>query len=280
VIRYILIFFPLLFFVAACAQKHSLKKEILSSDLLETHVDYYMYESNPGTKDSVQLLYFFHGFGSSPDIILETGFIDSLQLFIERNSLENIVAVIPDGFKSYYIDNYDSSFQWQSMFNKELKPKITDKLKVKQSYIAGISMGGFGALNNFLSQPEKYDGIFTISAALRTDSAFLNLKPSLYKQLFGNIFGEEHLLSEHWLLHSPLHKLNAIDSQILQNKSISLFCGENDYLLEGNRAFERILKNKSIPFSLEISEGEHNNKYFRTQFVPGFESIFLETTSE
>lgn len=88
---------------------------------------------------------------------------------IERYALEHGVAVVmPDGELSCY-ENMVHGYRYRDYITTELPKFILDTFPVssdrEKNFIAGCSMGGFGALKLGLACPEKWSSIGCFSAA-------------------------------------------------------------------------------------------------------------------
>ena len=75
-----------------------------------------------------------------------------------------MIIVTPDGFTSFYINTADGKLNYEDFFIKELIPHIEKTYKVKAEKrfrgIAGLSMGGYGALMYALKYPNLFVSIF------------------------------------------------------------------------------------------------------------------------
>ena len=112
-------------------------------------------------KQPMKVLYLLHGL--SDDSSCWTRFT-GLELFVRE---EEVVIVMPDGGRSFYNDTpYDENyFQY---LTKEL-PKWIQFLfpvsnKLEDTFIAGMSMGGYGVLKAALTYPEQYGGVAALSS--------------------------------------------------------------------------------------------------------------------
>lgn len=78
--------------------------------------------------------------------------------------------ITPDGFyASWYFNDADpSKMQWRTFFWEECYPAFKEKysLDPHRTFIAGLSMGGHGAMNIFLDHPECFGGAGSMSGVL------------------------------------------------------------------------------------------------------------------
>ena len=126
-----------------------------------------------GELKDVPVLYLLHGMGDDCSAWMR-------KTAVERYALERGVAVImPDGALSTY-HNMAHGEKYNDYIALELPqimaayfPISTDREK---NFIAGCSMGGFGALKIGLAYPDKFSAIGCLSAAnfeYRPDAAFV-----------------------------------------------------------------------------------------------------------
>ncbi|WP_020567810.1 alpha/beta hydrolase [Neolewinella persica] len=122
-----------------------------------------------------------------------------------------------------------------------------------ETYISGLSMGGYGALRLAAAYPEKF-------AAASGHSSITNLD-DLSK------FVEEDKIA---YLQADDHWGNVI-SLLLKNREnlppIRFDCGWKDDLLEANRQLHRLLTEAGVPHLYEEFDGGHEWIYWETHLV-------------
>lgn len=140
--------------------------------------------------------------------------------------------------------------------------------KREETYIAGISMGGYGALYNGLKFKDTFGKIAALSSGVdiyrvykeKPDAGFL---PEQLEDLFGT---KEEWLKSDWCLrtfYSPENRENAPE--------IFLCCGEQDRLVhpQGKEFAEDIVKNG---YSCKYigGQGDHEVDYWDRMLGPAF----------
>ena len=198
-------------------------------------------------------LYLLHGLYGSDDIFLAN---TSIQKFAEDNG---IAIVIPCGENSFYVDNKNAHAYYGEYVGQELLD-ITRNIfplshKREDTFIAGFSMGGYGAIRNGLKYSQNFSKIGMISAALITDDIINytdddNVLRS--RQFYESIFGD-------------LNKLKGSDMDpkaLIENTSdipdIFMAFGEDDFLFEKNMDFYEFLNSKNVDGQFIKAPGEHN----------------------
>ena len=194
-------------------------------------------------------LYLFHGMGDDHTSWLR-------KTAVERYALEAGLAVImPDGALSCYENMAHGARYWDYMADelprvmRETFPLSADREK---NFIAGCSMGGFGALKMGFAEPEKWSAIGILSAAhmeYRPDS------PRVQENLW-RVYGGD---------------IDACDEKIVRdvtrdNESgpalrVWHACGDRDRLRENalkSRAFFEALPEGNIHYHFEELPGRHD----------------------
>ena len=197
-------------------------------------------------------LYLLHGLYGSDDIFLAN---TSIQKFAEDNG---IAIVIPCGENSFYVDDEKSHRFYGEYIGQELLD-ITRNIfplsdRREDTFIAGFSMGGYGAIRNGLKYSKNFSKIGMISSALITDDIVDYTSDSnvlrsreFYESIFGN-------LNE--LKGSDMDPKALIES-CDDIPDIFMACGDNDFLLAKNIDFYEYLISKDIGCEFIKAPGEH-----------------------
>ena len=119
-------------------------------------------------------MYLLHGFSGNHMDWLYNGHI------MELAAMRRIAFVMPNGENSFYLDNPRSDQAYSEFIGKELVD-VTRRLfplshKREETYIGGLSMGGFGALRNGLYYNDVFGAAAALSSALITDEV-AQMKP-------------------------------------------------------------------------------------------------------
>lgn len=201
-------------------------------------------------------LYLLHGiFGNYTDWVCGTR--------IQRWAQDHDLAVImPSGENKFYVDN-ENSHEYYSQFIGEELVSITRAMfplsqRREDTFIAGLSMGGYGAIINGLKYYQTFGYIAALSSALLIDT-FINAKegddvPYMYKRSYlTSVFGD-------------LHKLKGSDKDykaLIQNMAIKdvpaiyMACGTDDSLIKENRDYRDFLLQQGINVTYEEGPGAH-----------------------
>lgn len=180
---------------------------------------------------------------------------------IERYAEEKRIAVVmPDAGRSFYT-NMHQGYRYFDFFADEL-PRIANRLlpiskRREDRFIAGLSMGGYGAFKIALSRPEQYKAAASLSGALSLAS--IEQPDSLLPE-WPIIFGPNGAVNH------PESDLFLLAKRFAQSKdySLDLFqcCGTEDFLYKANRDFLDEASKLGIDIHYEEETGEHEWGYW------------------
>ncbi|MBM6750415.1 acetylesterase [Mediterraneibacter glycyrrhizinilyticus] len=221
-------------------------------------------------------LYLLHGiFGNYTDWVSGT----KIQRWAEEKDL---AVVMPSGDNMFYVDQEDSHNFYGQFIGKELVD-MTRKMfplsrKREDTYIAGLSMGGYGALRNGLKYSETFGCIASLSGAMvvdhiaeRTDDVpFFIDSRSFARSIFGDLDkAEESDKNPKWLVK----KLKEEGKNIPR---IYLTCGLQDSLLEANREMRDFLKEQGADVTYAEGKGAHEWDFWNRSIKDVLEWLPLE----
>ena len=143
-------------------------------------------------------------------------------------------------------------------------------MKAEDTFVGGLSMGGFGALHTGLLYPENYSKIAALSSALIVHEV-MEMKEGIGKAVadydyYKATFGEPKELAM-----SINNKEYIIRQRRERGESIQpvfMACGTEDFLLENNRSFYEFLKKEGIEVDYHESPGTHDWKFWNEYLEP------------
>ena len=111
-----------------------------------------------------KVLFLLHGYtGTRADWIKDTSILSLAARY-------NLALVCPSGENSFYLDGEETGRQYQRYVGQELVEYVRKTFGLsdrrEDTFIGGISMGGFGAVHTGLAYPETFSKIVSLSAAL------------------------------------------------------------------------------------------------------------------
>lgn len=184
---------------------------------------------------------------------------------IERYARKHrLAAVMPNVDRSWYADTaYGANYF--SFVTKEL-PEACFKTfrqmsrKREDNIVAGLSMGGYGAIKAALCCPEQYGACISLSGSLDITRKGRPCNLSEWRSIFG--FDMKDPLELEGSRHDLFSLAEKAKSEGKQLPRLYLWCGTEDHLIEINRTFDRHLTELGIDHEFETSEGDHSWKWW------------------
>jgi S-formylglutathione hydrolase FrmB len=213
------------------------------------------------------ILYFLHGLGDNEQMFVRSGGWSMTEDLWEKGKMGEYLVVTPEGDASFYINSHDGRRRYQDFFINEFMPYIERRYRVRAERtsrgIAGISMGGYGALRFAFLHPELFGSVSAQSPALiETMPAFTlrDAQSTVRLRMLGEVFGSPPDQA-FWDRNSPL---TLAKTQDFKGVKIYIDCGsEDDYGFNvGAEALHKILVARKIPNEFHIYPGGHNWVYF------------------
>lgn len=202
--------------------------------------------------------------GSEPPPVLYLlhGLSDDDTTWVRRTSVERYVSelgwavVMPQVHRSFYADEPEGGAFWT--FVSEELPALVDRFfRVStaraDTFVAGLSMGGYGALKLALRQPHRFAAAASLSGALDLAAlAARDDRPPPDERLFSRVLGPDRAVAP----EDDLLGL-AAGADPASLPALHLSCGTEDALLEGNRAFAAVCAGAGIPLTTAFPPGGH-----------------------
>ena len=210
-------------------------------------------------------LYLLHGiFGDETDWVCGT----RLQSWAQDR---NLAVVMPAGENSFYVDNPRASRLYGTYIGKELVDftRRTFPLSAKRedTFIGGLSMGGFGAIVNGLQNPETFGAVCALSSALILDSMMENKEYTDFlmtnKGYYESVFGDLDQVRGSDMDYDALAEKVAKEPV---KPRFYMACGTEDGLIGVNRAFRDHLQGLGFDVTYEEGPGVHD-WYFWDKYI-------------
>lgn len=212
----------------------------------------------PGTvsPEKFPTLYLLHGFGGNAKDWLT---YSNIRAFAEQHK---IAVFMPSGENGSYLDNEEEDIH-NGAFIEELV-NYTRRLfplsdRREDTWIGGLSMGGFGALRNGAKYSKLFGKVFTLSGAFIIDQ-IAGATPDYadpiasygyYRRVFGDLGKVK--ASE----NNPIVCLRQAKEE---NRLPEVFiaCGTEDFVIGANRNVKRELDELGIPVNYHEAGGNHD----------------------
>ncbi|PXW92699.1 S-formylglutathione hydrolase FrmB [Streptohalobacillus salinus] len=194
------------------------------------------------------------------------GFTDDHTIWTRRTSIERyaesygIAVVMPDVDHSFYSDMKFGKAYW-TFLSEELVEKAERFFPFSQSrsdrYVAGLSMGGYGAIKWALRHPNQFAAVASLSGVL--DLATREHGDEAIDEVMYQVYGDQSISDTE---EDVFYLLKKCVSNNRTLPKIYLACGQEDFLFEGNLAFKRLLDDLSVPAMTTFDHGTHEWGYW------------------
>lgn len=223
------------------------------------------------------VVYLLHGYGDNETGWIQYGAVDRLvDAGIKAGELPPMIIVMPDGGRSFYVNDYQGKVRYEDMFVQEFISHIDSAFRTRTGRefraISGLSMGGFGALVLAMHHPDLFGACAALSGSARSDDMFMAIPDDRYNEVFGPVFsgsvkGEERLTMT-WKRNSPITLARSAPEGDLSRVRWYLDCGDDDALSAGNALLHIALMDRKIPHEYRVRNGGHTWTYWR-EGLPG-----------
>jgi putative tributyrin esterase len=177
----------------------------------------------------------------------------------------NLVVVMPAVHLSFYNDMAHGGKYWQ-FISEEVPVLVRDIFSLssarKDNFVAGLSMGGYGAFKMALTHPERYAAAASLSGALDlrplvedhgepSDQAWLAEMRTVFGDL-SKVPGSKH----------DLFTLARKAAKAPVKPRLYACCGTEDKLHPDNLRFRDVVRKLPFDLTYEDGPGEHNWAYW------------------
>ncbi len=208
------------------------------------------------------VLYFLHGLGDNEQMFLRAGGFTLVEDLWEHQQLGEFLIATPAADASFYVNSRDGKSRYEDFFLREFMPAIEKRYRTRTGRafhgVAGISMGGYGALHLAFRHPQLFGSVSAHSAALMEKVPDLRSLPG--GRGLGGVSGSPSDQA-FWDRHNPL-----VIARTANVKGLKIYfdCGsEDDYGFNaGAEALDRLLRSRGIPHEFHLYPGGHNWTYF------------------
>ena len=216
------------------------------------------------------VLYLLHGLGDDEQTLLRSGGFNLVEDLWERKEIDEFLIVTPGAGASFYVNARDGKNRYEDFFMQEFIPAIERRYRIRAGStsrgVAGISMGGYGALHTAFRHPHLFGSVGAQSAALFEKPPVLDVgretqsRQPARVRILGGVFGAPIDL-DFWKQNDPIQMARTTN---LTGLKIYLDCGsEDDYGFDvGARELDKVLSVRHIPHEFHLYPGGHNWQYF------------------
>ena len=199
-----------------------------------------------------------------PTLLLLHGLSDDESIWSRLTSVERYVAplglavVMPNVHRSFYT-NMHHGYRYWDFISQEVLRKARSFFPLssarEDNFVAGLSMGGYGAFKLALRLPESFSAAASLSGVVDV-AEYRSAREADYALVFGSSaaeYGSEHDL---FRMSQLLHERGAERPRLYQ------CCGTEDGLIAQNRRFRDHLEGRGFDFRYEEGPGGHDWTYW------------------
>ena len=250
------------------AQRPSVETVQFQSQLVNTKLPYNVilppgYRASNTTRFPV--LYLLHGWGGHyTDWVTRTNVADYAAQY-------RMIVVMPEGNDSWYVDSGGvASDKYETYLLKELIPDVDRRFRTIQARygraVAGLSMGGYGAIKYGLKYPASFvfaasiSGAFGVTRYTQTEMGGSNWEPFL--RTFGPADSETRKANDVFEIARELSS-----ARVAALPYFYFDCGTEDagQHFNPNRELSQIFIEKKIPHEYRELPGGHSWAYWDQQ---------------
>jgi S-formylglutathione hydrolase FrmB len=201
-----------------------------------------------------------------PVLYLLHGLSDDHTIWARRTSIERYVAslglavVMPAVHKSFYTDMAKGDRYW-TFVSEELPQIVRSFFPIsaarEDNFVAGLSMGGYGAFKLALRCPDKFIAGASLSGALNIADLAKNRNPQrAWEYVFGDLDKIKGSDNDLLYLAEKVAKSNGPKPMFYQ------CCGTEDFLYEDNIVFRDWANELGLDLTYEEESGTHEWGYW------------------
>ena len=256
----------LLTLASAAAEAGKVETATIDSKVLGAPREYTIYLPDGYETDTARtypILYLLHGFSDTNHSWFNNAPLAAVaDRLIASGEIQPMIIVSPNAGGTPGVDwngYFDMpGWNYETYFFNEFLPYIESTYRVRgdkaNRAISGLSMGGGGCAAYAQRHPDLFGSAYIMAGWLhneKADKVDPNDKVALVRQAVAE--------------HSSLDFLkNAGNEQVDDLKSLAWFIdvGDDDFLLEPDLEFYRLMRRKGIPCQLRVRDGGHNWEYW------------------
>ncbi|HEY4000261.1 MAG TPA: alpha/beta hydrolase family protein [Candidatus Xenobia bacterium] len=198
------------------------------------------------------VLYLLHGFsGDYQNWVKLTPLADDLKPW-------PMIVITPDANNSWYVNAAtESENRYEDYVTRDLIAEVDKRYRTTSKRgIAGLSMGGYGALLLTLKHPGLYSATASLSGAFEAPCGIEKVVPEL----------QDSLLEAYGPYGNPARGQNDVYQLIsAQVPYVYLTCGSHDPLLPSNRRLVELLSSHHQAYEYHEYPGGHDWDYWKAR---------------
>lgn len=258
--------------------------KIVESKILGEEIRYtvYMPFDYETSERYYPVVYLLHGYGDNDMGWIQFGEANMLcDKAIAENKIPPMILVMPDARRTWYINNYDESVRYEDFFIQEFIPFIESKYRIRSEKryrgVAGLSMGGYGALLYSIKYPGMFQACAAFSPGVHTGDEIIKMDTGRWNILFGDVYEKdltgEDRFTKSYNANDIFELVKNLNAPELEFTRFYIDCGDDDFLIKGNMELHSLLIDKNIEHEFRVRNGGHQWSYWRSGLIDGLKYI-------
>jgi S-formylglutathione hydrolase len=199
---------------------------------------------------------------------------------VSKYAAEGVILVMPEGDFSYYMNAVESpKDRYEDYITKDLVADVESRFPTVRSRegraVIGISMGGFAAADYAFIHADLYGFVGALSPSIDMPRRRFNIKRFGQWWRMRTIFGP--FGSKEREARDPFELTRTANPS--KTPYIYLTAGDQEPLLEPNRRFEALLKQRGFAHEFHTKPGGHDWTEWNEQIPGCFESLLKHMQS-
>ena len=224
----------------------------------------------PAAPAEFPVLYLLHGIlGNYTDWVCGT----TIQSLADTYDL---CVVMPSGDNKFYCDSSKTGDRYGTFISEELPDFIERTFPVsrerEKTFLAGLSMGGFGTIVNGLKHPEKFGYLGMFSAALIKDNILHAGEKGRFDLMTKAQYETVFDLKDAKDFEGSVNDYDRLAKECAADRPVIwAACGTEDSLIKANREFVKLLKEEGYDVTWSEWTGKHNWVFWQEcieKFIP------------
>lgn len=233
-----------------CLCRHTSFKAVIPTDRPDP---------NPGQE--MKTVFLLHGYSGKGDCWIPDELIEKY----------HFAVICPTGENSFWLNGLSTGHAFQSFLGEELLTFVRKTFglatKRENTFLCGLSMGGFGSLHTALAYPNDFGKAICLSSAL-IEREVAGMKPGQSNPIanydyYRECFGEPEKVMESDNAPEALVKKILASGGKLPMPELFIACGTEDFLLEPNREMHRFLTENGVEHTYDEWSGNHDMKFWQ-----------------
>jgi len=197
---------------------------------------------------------------------------------IVRYAAKHSIAVVMASAENSFYCNMKYGYPYYDFFAKELIEftRRTFRLSEKRekTYVAGLSMGGYGAIKLALRNPDIFCAGTSLSGCLNINQI---LNRADFTTILKSIWGEDYKEAARGTEDDLFHLVNTFPND-KEKPRLFIACGVDDYLLSQSREFRDLLSGTNFEFEYKEGSGAHTWGFWDKWIRPAMDFMINKDT--